>query len=207
MTLFEKIKDVTGDTKSLEDYAREECVCDYWLLDDHFDDKEVDKICISGCGLSQCIKCWSQKYIENDNESICNIKVGQKFEDKNTGCIKEILRVGDGVVEYIYLNNKTDKIKIGAVTCGKKLFLDENNIYDEKETTREITAGLYRHFKGGYYWVLTMGFSSETGEKLVVYTVPNNEKVWVRPYDMFASEVDHKKYPDVKQKYRFERIE
>jgi len=32
-----------------------------------------------------------------------------------------------------------------------------------------VKGGLYRHFKGMYYYVLDVATHSETGEKLVVY--------------------------------------
>lgn len=67
---------------------------------------------------------------------------------------------------------------------------------------------LYRHFKGNYYYVEGLADHSETKEPMVVYRplYGDAERLYVRPLDMFLSEVDHEKYPEVKQKYRFEEI-
>lgn len=79
---------------------------------------------------------------------------------------------------------------------------------------REIKIGKkYRHFKGNEYLVLDIVYDSESNnddelKKVVVYQALYGEHLkWARPYDMFNSEVDKEKYPEITQKYRFEEID
>ena len=71
---------------------------------------------------------------------------------------------------------------------------------------REVKIhGIYKHFKGNYYLVEEIVKNSETLEDMVVYRkLYEDGTCWVRPITDFLAEVDHNKYPIVKQKYRFE---
>lgn len=81
----------------------------------------------------------------------------------------------------------------------------------EERVVKSFT--MWRHFKGSIAFVIAVAQHSETDEKLVVYNcvdidgkTNHNNGIYARPLNMFLSEVDHEKYPEVTQKYRFEEI-
>ena len=90
--------------------------------------------------------------------------------------------------------------RIGHIEQGEKG--DLTFTYD-----RDFQPGdTVQHFKDGFYKIIAIGINTETEEKMVVYQSLKDQRVWIRPYDMFISKVDREKYPNAYQPYRLIKV-
>lgn len=101
------------------------------------------------------------------------------------------------MVKYALLDEEYEDENIKLPSVSAYLIEDEE----------DKIKGKYRHFKGNEYQVEGIAFDSK-GEKYVFYKAlyEIDIKFYLRPFDMFFEKTDKKKYPDVKQEYRFEKI-
>ena len=174
------------------------------------------------------------KIIKKNDEYSSEYQIGDTFEIEGTwyGGVHIIGKTGAPVSldkdEYIYLDanpeNKAASTSESSASTQTRtvipeaqsaLTLSADTRKNDTEPLREIHVGdIVRHFKREWvseestkylYKVLAFAEHTETGEKLVVYQAMYAPfKICARPYDMFMSEVDHQKYPGVRQHWRFE---
>lgn len=81
----------------------------------------------------------------------------------------------------------------------------EGNIV--KHFKRETLSDMEMESNEYLYQIKGFAIHTETGEKLVIYQALYSPfETYARPVEMFLGEVDRLKYPNINQKYRFEKV-
>lgn len=118
---------------------------------------------------------------------------------------------GSYLVDKVALIEKDELLKHGEfITVNVEILghMETNGVDDLFVYDRDFQPGdTVQHFKGGFYKIVAIGTNTETEEKMVVYQSLKDQRVWIRPYDMFISKVDREKYPNAYQPYRLIKIE
>lgn len=68
----------------------------------------------------------------------------------------------------------------------------------KRETIEDKSSNKY------LYLILGDAIYTTTGRKIILYQSLEDNTIYGRPLEEFVSEVDHIKYPSIKQRYRFE---
>lgn len=72
----------------------------------------------------------------------------------------------------------------------------------------ELKPGVYRHFKGNYYFLIGVAAHSETREPLAVYRALYGERgLWARPLAMWTERIERDGYAGPRFAYVCEREE
>lgn len=151
-------------------------------------------------------------------------KVSGYFVNPNGKCtadyFKDSIQVdalgSDAFDQHLHIEERdigewNDNLPINQINCDlaecEKYFIHDDGWPIDTDRSIPLGGEKYRHFKGKIVEVAGISQDTETPGQFAVIYKDEDGYVWHRPLGMFLSEVDHKKYPDVKQKYRFELVE
>ena len=149
------------------------------------------------------------RIIKKNDESSMEYQLGDVLEVDSTWYGGVTVKSNSGILvpldkdEYESVEEKEEKIE----QTTEQLPIEQRDL---------VVGDIVRHFKREWvsettseylYKILAFASHTETGERLVIYRgLYPPFKICARPYDMFMSKVDKKKYPNSKQQYRFEKF-